>query len=163
MQYRQALLTNLLAIFGLSIICGCLVSQPKDFEYPEIPPNYPFTVSWLQPQEETEKITPDEASQLQLLGLVMIKKWKEGDHDFVGADMNNGKVYLHYPDVVYVKWENSHKADGTIVKYASEISGPGGDSTITDQVRKGILPPGVQVLDMDSSGIDPHEYLSNSF
>jgi hypothetical protein len=91
----------------------------------------------------------------------MVKKWNEGDRDFVGTsmDMDNGKVYLYYPNVVYVKWEDSRKPDGTIIKYASEISGPGGDSTIVDQVREGILPPGVQVLDMDSSGIDPYEYL----
>lgn len=159
MKYRQVLLMNLLAIFGLSIISGCSVSGPKNFEYPEIPPDFPFTVMWLRPKEEAARIPPHEFKQLELLQLVMVRKWNEGNHDFVGAGMNDGKIYLHYPNVVYVKWEDSRKPDGTIIKYASEISGPGGDSTIVDQVREGILPPGVQVLDMDSSGIDPYEYL----
>ena len=101
----------------------------------------------------------DELTQRELWGLVIVKKWNEGDRDFVGTymDMNTGKVYLYYPNVVYVKWEDTELPDGTITKHASQISG--GDSTITDQVREGILPPGVLVLDMDASGIDPYAYL----
>ena len=160
MKYRQVLLMNLLAIFGFSIICGCSALGPKKIERLEVPPDFPFPVVWLRPKEKTVSI--NELTQRELWGLVMVKKWNEGDRDFVGAsmDMDNGKVYLYYPNVVYVKWEDTQLPDGTITKYASGISGPG-DSTIVDQVREGILPPGVLVLDMDSSGIDPYEYLSD--
>ncbi len=156
-KYRQVMLMNLLAIFGLSIICGCSAFGPKKIERPQVPPDFPFPVVWLQPEKKTVSI--NELTQRELWGLVMVKKWKEGNR-FVGADMdmNNGKVYLYYPNVVYVKWEDTQLPDGTITKHASEISG--GDSTITDQIREGILPPGVLVLDMDASGIDPYEYLS---
>ncbi len=156
-KYRRVVLMNLLAIFGLSIICGCSAFGPKKIERPQVPPDLPFAVVWLQPEKKTVSI--DALTQRELWGLVMVKKWKEGDR-FVGTDMdmNNGKVYLYYPNVVYVKWEDTQLPDGTITKYASEISG--GDSTITDQVREGILPPGILVLDMDASGIDPYEYLS---
>ena len=156
-KYRQVLRIHLLAIFGLSIICGCSALGTKNIERPQVPPDFPFPVVWLQPKEKTVSI--NELTQRELWGLVLVKKWNEGDRDFVGVSMNDGKVYLHYPNVVYVKWEDTQLPDGTITKYASEISGPGGGSTISDQVRDGILPPGVLVLDMDSSGIDPYAYL----
>lgn len=156
---RQVLLTHLLAIFGLSIICGCSVLGPKNIERPQVPPDFPFPVVWLRPNEKTVSIK--KLTQRELWGLVMVKKWNEGDRDFVGTtvDMDTGKVYLYYPNVVYVKWEDTQLPDGTLTKYVSEISGA--DSTITDQVSNGILPPGVLILDMDSSGIDPYEYLSD--
>ena len=154
-KYRQGLLMNLLAIFGFSIICGCSALGPKKIERPQVPPDIPFAVVWLRPEKKAVSI--DELTQRELLGLVLVKKWKEGDRDFVGVSMDDGKVYLYYPNVVYVKWEDTQLPDGTITKYASEISG--GDSTISDQVMDGILPLGVQVLDMDASGIDPYVYL----
>ena len=157
MKYHQVLLMNLLAIFGLSIICGCSALGPKKIERPQVPPDLPFAVVWLRSEEKTARI--DELTERELLGLVLVKKWNEGDRDFVGVSMYDGKVYLYYPNVVYVKWEETQLPDGRITKYASEISG--GDSTITDQVSEGTFPSGVQVLDMDSSGIDPYEYLSN--
>ena len=159
MKYRQVLLMNLLAIFGLSMICGCAALGTKRIEQPQVPPDFPFPVVWLQPKQKAVSI--NELTQRELWGLVMVKKWNEGDRDFVGSSMDadNGKIYLFYPNVVYVKWEDTELPDGTITKYASKISGA--DSTITDQVNKGILPPGVLVLDMDSSGIDPYAYLSD--
>ena len=158
MKYRQVLLMNLLVIFGFSVICGCSAFGPKKIERPEVPPDLPFPIAWLQPEKKSVPI--DELTRRELWGLVMLKKWKEGNR-FVGTsmDMDTGKVYLYYPNVVYVKWEDTELPDGTLTKYASEISGPGGGSTITDQVREGILPPGVLVLDMDSSVIDPYAYL----
>jgi len=158
-KYRQVLLTHLLAVFGLSIICGCSVLGPKKIERPQVPPDFPFPVVWLHLKEKTVSIK--KLTQRELWGLVMVKKWNEGDRDFVGTtvDMDTGKVYLYYPNVVYVKWEDTQLPDGTLTKYVSEISGA--DSTITDQVSNGILPPGVLILDMDSSGIDPYEYLSD--
>ena len=161
MKYHQMFLMVILAIFGLSVICGCATLAPKKIEYPEVPEDYPFSVVWLRPKEETAQLSLNVLNQLELLNQVMIKKWNEGDHDFVGGDIGeNGKVYLHYPDVVYVEWDEGERPDGTIVKYPAKIGGPGGDSDIVEQVSNGILPPGVQVLDMDSSGIDPYEFLS---
>ena len=156
-KYRQVLPIHLLAIFGLSIICGCSGLGSKKIERPQVPPDIPFPIVWLRPEKKAVSI--DELTQRELWGLVLVKKWNEGDRDFVGTDMDmdTGKVYLYYPNVVYVKWEDTELPDGTITKHASKISG--GDSTITDQVSEGILPPGVLVLDMDASGIDPYVYL----
>ena len=162
MKYRQALLINLLAIFGISVICGCSGLGAKKIERPQVPSDFPFPVVWLQPKEKAVRI--NKLTRRELWGLVMVKKWNEGDRDFVGTsmDMDTGKVYLYYPNVVYIKWEDTQLPDGTITKYVSEISGA--DSTIRDQVSEGILPPDVLVLDMKdlhASGIDPYKYLSD--
>ena len=121
-KYRQVLLTNLLAIFGFSIICGCSALGPKKIERPQVPPDIPFAIVWLRPEKKAVSI--DELTERELLGLVLVKKWNEGDRNFVGVSMDDGKVYLHYPNVVYVKWEDTQLPDGTITKYASEIMDP---------------------------------------
>ena len=160
MKYHQMFLMVILAIFGLSVICGCATLFSPKTKYPEVPGDYPFSVIWKQPKDKTAQIPLNTLNQLELLNLVMIKKWNEGDRDFVGADMDkNGKVYLHYPNVVYVQWEDGEAPDDTPAKCAVRLAGPGGDSDIVDQVSNGILPPGVFVLDMESSGIDPYEFL----
>ena len=159
-KYRQVLRMHLFAILGFSIICGCSGVGAKKIERPQVPSDFPFAVVWLQPNETTMSLNA--LTQRELLGLVMVKKWNEGDHEFVGVSIHDGKFYLHYPNVVYVKWEATERPDGSITKHAAVVFGPGGDSLITDQVKAGRLPPGVQVLDMDASGIDPYKYLSNA-
>ena len=158
-KYRHVLGMNLFAILGFSIICGCSGLRAKKIELPEVPSDFPFAVVWLQPNKTTRSL--DELTERELLGLVMVKKWNEGDRDFVGYSTYDGRFYLHYPDVVYIKWETTQLPDGSITKYAAMIYGPG-DNTVVDEVSAGKLPPGVQVLDMDASGIDPYKYLSNA-
>ena len=159
-KYRQVLRMRLFAILGFTIICGCSGVGAKKIQRPQVPSDFPFAVVWLQPEKKTESLHA--LTQRELLGLVMVKKWNEGDTEFVGFSIYDGKFYLHYPNVVYIKWEATQHPDGRITKHAAVVFGPGGDSTLTDQVQAGILPPGVQVLDMDASGIDPYEYLSNA-
>ena len=160
MKYHHVLRMHLFVLFGVSIICGCATVGTKNIQRPQVPPDFPFAVVWLQPEKKTENL--DALTQRELLGLVMVKKWNEGDTEFVGFSIHDGKFYLHYPNVVYVKWETTQLRDGSTRKYASVVFGPGGDRRITDQVKAGRLPPGVQVLDMDASGIDPYQYLSNA-
>ncbi len=161
MKSHRMFLMVILTIFGLSVICGCATLFSPKTKYPEVPEDYPFSVVWKQHKDETAQIPLNTLNRQELLNLVMIKKWNEGDHDFVGADIDqNGKVLLYYPNIVYVHWEESEKSDGTISIYPGEMAGPGGDySVIVDQVENGILPPGVFVLDMESSRIDSYEFL----
>ena len=162
MKYRQMFLMTILAIFGLSVICGCATLFSPKTKYPEVPEDYPFSVIWKQPKEETAQIPLVLLNQQELLNLVMIKRWNEGDHDFVGGTIDeNGKVLLNYPNIVYVQWEESENPDGTISIYPGKMAGPGGDSDIVEQVENGMLPPGVFVLDIESSYIDAHEFLKN--
>ena len=135
MKYRQMFLMTILAIFGLSVICGC--------------------ATLFSPEP------PSVLNQKDLLNLVMDKKRAEGDHEFVGGTIDeDGKVLLLYPNIVYVQWDESENPEGTVSIYPGQLAGPGG-SDIVEQVENGILPPGVLVLDIESSYIDAREYLKN--
>ena len=91
MKYRQALGMKLFAIFGLSVIYGCSTLGPNEIQRPQVPPDFPFAVVWLRPDAKTANINA--LTDRELLGLVSVKKWKEGDRDFQGMSMKNGKVY----------------------------------------------------------------------
>ena len=123
--------------------------------YPEVPPNFPFSVVWEATEEQRARIPSELFEELELLGLVMIRKWNEGDHDFVGAFMANGKVYPTYPDVAYVKWGNAEEPGEWRISEVSTV-----DSSISEQLLNGVIPPGIEIVDQDSSGIEPYEFLS---
>ena len=53
MKRHQRFLTAILGIFGLSVICGCATLFSPKTKYPEVPEDYPFSVIWKQPKEET--------------------------------------------------------------------------------------------------------------
>lgn len=115
--------------------------------YPELG-DYPYKVIWKN------KDTPS----AELLTRVLIKLWNEGERNFRGGSISNGKVYPHYNDVVYYKFTPFMDEDGNIRGGTTEtFSGP------HVQYRKSELknpPPGLRVLDIDSSGIDPYKYLN---
>ena len=124
-------------------------------EYPEVPPDFPLSVVWEAPEEHQAQMPSDLLEELELLGFVMIKKWNEGDHDFVGAFMANGKVYPTYPDVAYVKWDKTQESGEWRISEISTV-----DSAISEQLLNGVFPPGIEIVNQDSSGIDPHKFLS---
>lgn len=123
-------------------------------EYPEVPPGFPFRVIWEVPEEQRAEIPPGLFEELEVLGLVMIQLWKEGDHDFTGAFMANGRVFPTYPDVAYVKWEEAEEPGEWRITEVSTV-----DSSISDQLLNGVIPPGIEIVDQDTSGIDPSEFL----
>ncbi len=51
-KYRQVLRIHLFVIFGVSIICGCSGLGSKKIERPQVPPDIPFPVAWLQPEKK---------------------------------------------------------------------------------------------------------------
>lgn len=116
--------------------------------YPEIPEGAP-----IAPFDERD------SKDMELLGRVMVKKWNEGER-FVGGTINDGKVYLIYPHILYVKWEV--KRDFLTGKKTRSIIRTRGPSTVRltrEQKRTGEIPHGIQVIDMDSAGLDPYEIL----
>ncbi len=113
--------------------------------YPEIPADFPFNVKWTDTTEHID---------LELSARVMIKAWNEGER-FLGSSIGeNGRVYLHYPKTVYVQ-ERKH--------IASDGSAGGSSRLIIGDIKElspgESLPADIQVLDYNSAGIDPYEYL----
>ncbi len=93
----------------------------------------------------------------ELLSRVAIKAWKEGLHrDWIGIGSSNGIIYFNYPKTVYVWYGEKENDDGSITRYFIRAKGM---SLSLEQMRKGIVPPGVRVLDGEKEGIDPYEYL----
>ncbi len=122
--------------------------------YPEVPEDYPSTVSWKRDQTYLpEALRP----QSELLSRVLVKLWTSGEKNFRGGSTHNGKIYPHYHDTVYVRFAEYEGPDGKMVRYAARgKSGPSVKYTDADLLDP---PPHLRVLDLDSSGIDPYQYL----
>ena len=140
-----------------------LVDEEKETsKYPQVPDDYPFTPIWQRPAAERARIPPGQLEELELLSMVMVKLWSEGDHDFMGGTISNGTFYPLYSDVAYVEWDQNEAPDGTVYRYVSRVlTGGGNDSdAIMDQLDNGETPVGIRIVDYQSAGIDPYEFLS---
>ena len=169
MKYHQMFLIVSMAIAVLSVICGCATlglraDRPiTEFEYPEVPDDYPFnTPIWLRSETERTQIPPEHFEEQILLDMVMVKLWSEGNHDFTAAVIENGIFYPIYLDVAYVAWEQYEAPDGTIHRYVSEIltTSDNDSDKIMDQLNNGETPARIKIVDYQSAGIDPYEFLS---
>ena len=71
-------------------------------EFPPVPEGYPFTPIWLGILGYKKGDKPEH----EIAERVLMKLWKQGERGFTGGvfDRGNGKVYLLYPDVLYVEW-----------------------------------------------------------
>ena len=129
-----------------------LVSPYGFGPYPEVPEDMPsreLYTSWEEDDPESE-----------LLSRVLIKLWTEGERNFRGGSTLNGKVYPHYYDTVYVTYSEYRDAHGKIVRYPSGIrSGPFVRFTRADLLSPN-PPPDLRILDLESSGINPYQYLN---
>ncbi|MCY3550913.1 MAG: hypothetical protein OXH39_10690 [Candidatus Poribacteria bacterium] len=130
-------------------------SELNDNDYPEVPVGFPFIVVWETPQEHLDQMPSELFEELELMGLVMIKLWNEGDQNFAGAFMSDGKVYPTYSDVAYVKWDKSGDSGEWTINEVITV-----DDSVSDQLLNGVFPPGVEIIDQDSAGINPHSFLS---
>lgn len=124
--------------------------------YPEVPDDFPYPTVWEE--------NPDSPSRAhELLDRVFVKLWTEGEKNFRGGSTHNGKIYPHYNDVVYRSWTEYRKnADGELVRRINGFkTGPHVYKkfkfTIADLYDP---PPGLRVIDIDSAGINPYEYLN---
>lgn len=132
-----------------------LVSPYGFGPYPNVPEDYPSTVAW----ERDQTYLPEELRpRSELLSRVLVQLWTSGKKDFRGGSTHNGKVYPHYHDTVYVRFAETRVPNGEIVRYPARIkSGPSVKYTEADLLDP---PPYLRVLDLDSSGIDPYQYLN---
>lgn len=75
-------------------------------------------------------------------------------------DYKTGLVLLDLPNTIYVWYgESIDPKTGEAQSYFTQVAGM---SLSIDEMMNGIVPDGVTVLDGESSGIDPYEYLDLS-
>ena len=168
MKRYQVVLIISITIVVLSVIYGCAIVGSKadrsitGFEYPEVPKNYPHKVLWQRSEAERAGIPSEHLEEQELLSMVMVKLWSEGNHDFTGGVISNGTFYPLYPDVAYVEWDEYKEPDGTIHRYVGHVltTSPNDSDKIMDQLNNGETPEGIRIVDYQSAGIDPYEFLS---
>ena len=168
MKHHQMFLIIGITTVAWSATCGCAVLGSRadrsitGFKYPEVPEDYPHKVLWQRSEAERAQIPPEQLGELELLGMVMVKLWSEGDRDLAGGVITNGTFYPLYSDVAYVEWDQNEAPDGTVYRYVSRVlTGGGNDSdSIMDQLNNGETPAGIRIVDYQSAGIDPYEFLS---
>ena len=140
-------------------------------KYPRTPADFPFAVSWRDAQGVLSK---EILYQAELVDRVLIKLHKEGDKEVLGAVWHKGKVYPMYPNTFYVEqtdkgiYKEIIEIDGkerevSHAVSAARIIGPG-SSKLHLEIDKALtldkpLPTGVKVLELDTHGIDPYEFL----
>lgn len=123
--------------------------------YPEVPEDYPSGVVW---NEDSPYANEASLKRFELMDRVLVKLWTEGNKNFRGGSTHNGKVYPHFNNTVYVRFAEYKRGDGKTIRYPARVkSGPHVSYTRTDLLNP---PPHLRILDLDTSGIDPHQYLS---
>ena len=96
----------------------------------------------------------------ELMSRVAIKAWQEGLHrNWIGIGGANGKIYFNYPNTIYVWYGEREEVDGTITRYFTRVKGK---ILSPEQMRLGIAPSGMRVLDGETEGIEPYAYLGIS-
>lgn len=123
--------------------------SPNGFgPYPDIPKGAPVN-----------PFSGREGRNMELLMRVVIKKWNQGER-FRGASFHDGKVYLNYPNTVYVRYgEPVENADGSITRPISSAGGSNSAFISEHQMRTGQIPLDLRVLEYEKNGIDPYECL----
>ena len=148
-------------------------TEPKDVQvspfgfgpYPEVPEGMldsvgnPYKPAW---ERSYWSDRPREGAEL--LSRVLIKAWKEGTRDWIGASGgNNGKVWINYPNTLYIQYgEPETRSDGTIYRPIVRAKGDPSVRLTPDEMANGIVPAGVRVLDLDADAINIFEYLNLS-
>ncbi len=133
-----------------------LVSPYGFGPYPEVPSDFPGIISWNDPEGQAN--LPDHANKnIELIERVLIKLWKQGDKNFRGGSTYNGKVYPHYHNTVYVLYNEYKLLDGTTQRYPAYVkSGPQVIYSSEDLLNP---PAHLRILNLNSSGIDPYQFL----
>ncbi len=130
--------------------------------YPKVPADYRAQcgpTSWLQVELYG---LPPASRGVELIERVTLKLWKEGDTQVRGGVLENGKVYINYPNRVYVRWTPVTDADGNTTRAISSwLSGTDLPRPTREQMHNGYIPPGVEVIDLDAEdpGIEPYSFL----
>ena len=114
--------------------------------YPEVPTDFPEDVNWSDYE--------DDLPIYELMTRVQIRLWEQGQRA-VGISEENGLMYPIIRGTVYIRWNRAGTEVIEVTGHPSDMS----DAAV-DQIEAGITPPGLTVLDYETDGIDPYEFLN---
>ena len=128
--------------------------------YPEVPAEYTARhgkTVWQYPGS----LPQYNQANIELIHRVMIALWNEGDTRFISATLKDGKIYVNYPNTMYVRYAVHKSPDGTVHRRITSWSAGEENQAAIDQILVGEIPTGVTLIDMDSEdvGIDPYTFL----
>ena len=137
--------------------------SPQGFgPYPEIPADYPEHLMpfWIR-NPDFEGVPEHAAGPFELMDRVLIKLWKQGHTTLTGATLSNenGKIYPHYVNTAYVRYEEFTTPDGVIHQFVNKIVGGPDIAPYLHEIGHGDTPAHIRLLDFDNEGIDPHTFL----
>lgn len=127
--------------------------------YPEIPDDFPEPDIF---ESLASMGDSDMHKALELQKRLIVEFWKRGKSlENVGVTGDaDGKVYLLYPDVVYVTWDHWTDENGTTHRYAGVTRGHPDTAHIYESyLDKGEIPPGITVYEFPDGYIDAYEFL----
>ena len=127
--------------------------------YPEVPSDYFGEPIWIRDPGLFSDFPDDARKNIELIDRVLVKLWQQGDREIVGGSTYNGKVYPHYDNVVYVRWEEVELPGGGVHRYVSRLKGAGEGPTPHD-ISTGNIPPNFKVVELDDAGFDPYQFLN---
>ena len=133
--------------------------------YPEVPSDFPDGPVWDEDPNYpngVEKFGRDFMRSIELIDRVLIELWHQGHTASSGLMEQDGMVLPFYANTVYITWDYIEEPDGTMSRYASEVSsGPDVPLSVHDSISDdGIIPFGIKVLDPDTNKIDPFTFLN---
>lgn len=137
-----------------------VVVSPFGFgPYPQIPPGFPEPDIFESLQTMGHS---DMRKAFELQKRLIVEFYREGKSlKNVGVSGDaDGRVYLNYPDVVYVEWDYWTDENDITHKYAGRANGhPDAMQISKPYLDKGEIPPGITVYELPDGYIDAYEYL----
>ena len=124
--------------------------------FPKVPADFPYGVVWLD-MEHYERLPSYKQRRYELLDRVFVKLWSEGKRNFAGGTIENDKVYPHFFNTYYIIVEEQKAPDGTLAPLIKRVFGGNPPPADIDLLNP---PPHIQVLDFETAGIDPFQYLN---
>ncbi len=99
---------------------------------------------------------------VEIIYRVLLGLWKQGDESIISGihDSTTGLVYPLYENTIYISLSRTKEGKATRIRTLSDPS-----VSITAEERQrlqdgGEAPAGIRVLDLDSAGVDPSQFLN---
>ena len=114
--------------------------------YPEVPVDYPYKDPFAL------SIGGCSTKELELIERVLIKLWNQGNTNITGGFFMSGKVYPNYSETAYTRQTGNGENGGFMYIGSPDFPEPDLESIQLGKIKG-------QILDLDSSGIEPYSFL----